>query len=193
MLVHVPTTMHTSANGLSRRQPAEGDIAEEDNHEDWLDHSYSFGIEILNDRSCAIAGAGFDITRYPYTLPIPDPLTRPPTFVALLDTREPKPDNPTIPRSDEVQAKDARIIQIHRFLENRKKPIDLTDEEYESVVASSTRYFILDQKLWRCNSQGKHQLVVREAHRYCILKEVHNNLGHKGVYSICTRLLLHFW
>jgi hypothetical protein len=85
-LVHVPATMHTSANGLSRRQPAEGDITEEDDHEDWLDRSYSFSIEILNDRSCAIAGTGFDITRYPYTLPIPDPLTRPPKFIALLDT-----------------------------------------------------------------------------------------------------------
>jgi hypothetical protein len=41
-----------------------------------------------------------------------------------------------------------------------QKLIDLTDEEYESVIASSTCYFILDQKLWRCNSQGKHQLVV---------------------------------
>jgi len=128
MLVHVPATTHTSADSLSRRQPAEGDIAEEDDHEDWLDRSYSFSIEILNDRSCAIAGAGFDITRYLYTLPIPDPLTRPPAFVALLDTREPEPDNPTIPRSDEVQAKDARIIQIHHFLEICKKPIDLTDE-----------------------------------------------------------------
>jgi len=192
-LVHVPATTHTGADGLSRRQPAEGDIAEEDDHEDWLDCSYSFSIEILNDRSCAITGTGFDITRYPYTLPIPNPLTHPPAFVALLDTREPEPDNPTIPRSDEAQAKDARIIQIHRFLENHKKPIDLTDEEYESVVTSSTRYFILDQKLWRCNSQGKHQLVVPEPRRYRILKEVHDDLGHKGVYLIHARLLLRFW
>jgi hypothetical protein len=85
-LVHIPANTHTGANGLLRRQPAEGDVAEEDDHEDWLDRSYSFSIEILNDRSCAIAGAGFDITCYPYTLPIPDPLTHPPTFVALLDT-----------------------------------------------------------------------------------------------------------
>jgi hypothetical protein len=119
-LVHVPTTMHTGANSLSRRQPAEEDIAEEDDHKDWLDHSYLFSIEILNDKSCAIAGTGFDITHYPYTLPIPIPLTRPPTFVALLDTQEPEPTNPTIPCSDEAQAKDARIIQIHCFLENCK-------------------------------------------------------------------------
>jgi hypothetical protein len=118
----VPATTHTGANGLSRRQPAKEDIAEEDDHEDWLDRSYSFSIEILNDRSCIIVGIGFDITHYPYTLPIPDPLTRPPAFVALLDTQEPKPANLTIPCSDEMQAKDARIIQIHRFLENCKNP-----------------------------------------------------------------------
>jgi len=85
-LVHIPATTHTGADSLSRRQPAEGDIAEEDDHKDWLDCSYSFGIEILNDRSCTIASTGFDITRYPYTLPIPNPLTHPPAFVALLDT-----------------------------------------------------------------------------------------------------------
>jgi hypothetical protein len=67
------------------------------------------------------------------------------------------------------------------------------NEEYELVVTSSTRYFILDQKLWRRNSQGKHQLVVPESRRYRILKEAHNDLGHKGVYLIHARLLLRFW
>jgi hypothetical protein len=65
--------MHTGADGLARRQPAEEDITEEDDHEDWLDRSYSSGIEILNNRSCAITGAGFDITHYPYTYPYPTP------------------------------------------------------------------------------------------------------------------------
>jgi hypothetical protein len=86
VLVHVPTTTHTGADSLSRRQPTEEDITEEDDHKDWLDHSYLFGIKILNDRSCTITGTEFNITHYPYTLPIPDPLTCPPTFVALLDT-----------------------------------------------------------------------------------------------------------
>jgi len=35
--------------------------------------------------------------------------------------------------------------------------------------------------------------VVPESCRYRILKEAHNDLGHKGVYSICARLLLRFW
>jgi hypothetical protein len=42
-LVHVPAKKHAGIDGLSRRPPAEND-PEEDDHEDWVDHAYSFGV-----------------------------------------------------------------------------------------------------------------------------------------------------
>jgi hypothetical protein len=45
-LIHVPATKHTGADGLSRRPATDEDPTEEGDHEDWLDHSYSFSMEI---------------------------------------------------------------------------------------------------------------------------------------------------
>ena len=38
-----------------------------------------------------------------------------------------------------------------------------------------------------------HQLVVPEHRRYGLIKEAHDDLGHKSVFTVCTRLLLCFW
>jgi len=47
-LKHVPGKDHASADGLSRRPQAPEDLIDEDNHEDWIDKSYAFGMELLN-------------------------------------------------------------------------------------------------------------------------------------------------
>ncbi|KIK35871.1 hypothetical protein CY34DRAFT_95369, partial [Suillus luteus UH-Slu-Lm8-n1] len=48
-LVHVPVSKHTGSDSLSRRPAASEDPPDDDDHKDWLDHSYSFSITILND------------------------------------------------------------------------------------------------------------------------------------------------
>jgi hypothetical protein len=55
------------------------------------------------------------------------------------------------------------------------------------------RFFVLDEILWRHDPHGRHKLVVTEAKQYQLIKEAHNDLGHKGVYTVRTRLLLRFW
>jgi len=40
---------------------------------------------------------------------------------------------------------------------------------------------------------GHHQLVVPIERQYGLIREAHDDLGHKGVFSIQTRLLLYFW
>jgi hypothetical protein len=52
---------------------------------------------------------------------------------------------------------------------------------------------VLDEILWRRDPHGRHKLVVTEAKRYRLIKEAHDDLGHKGVYTVRTRLLLRFW
>ena len=55
-LVHIPTTHHTGADGLSRCLLSDEDPPEEDDFEDWLDNSYSFSITLLNDRISPYGG-----------------------------------------------------------------------------------------------------------------------------------------
>lgn len=46
-LVHVPTTRHTGADGLSRQPPAPEDPAESDDFEEWIDSAYGFLIKVF--------------------------------------------------------------------------------------------------------------------------------------------------
>jgi hypothetical protein len=88
---------------------------------------------------------------------------------------------------------DKKMIDIRRFLETKERCTELTDEQHVAFVAVAARYFIFESNLWKREPHGRHQLVVPEHRRYRILKEAHDDLGHKGVLTIRTRLLLRFW
>jgi hypothetical protein len=115
-----------------------------------------------------------------------------PDMRVFLDIIDAKKDEPPIPRSNKVQVLDAKMVTIKRFLNLCKKPIDLSDEEFKSFVHYAVHFFILEDHLWHRDPQGKHQLVVDLCKRYRILKEAHDDLGHKGVYTVHMRLLLQF-
>jgi len=74
-----------------------------------------------------------------------------------------------------------------------KRPLDLVDEEFETFIRQAARFFVLEDKLWRREAHSKHQLVLPPSKRYRVLEEAHDDLGHKGIYTISSRLHSHFW
>jgi hypothetical protein len=108
-LVHVSASKHTGADGLSRRPPADEDPLEEDDHEDWLDRSYSFGIEILNDQTC-------HTSPQPHSSPAQCLLTCPPTFLACIGTVTTVGETEEIPHSEAAETNDAKLKDIQCFL-----------------------------------------------------------------------------
>ena len=54
-------------------------------------------------------------------------------------------------------------------------------------------FFISDKKLWRQDVHRNHQWVIPPNQRYGLLKEAHNELGHKGIYLVRRHLVLQFW
>ncbi|KIK73070.1 hypothetical protein PAXRUDRAFT_74267, partial [Paxillus rubicundulus Ve08.2h10] len=100
---------------------------------------------------------------------------------------------PMILKSGKVADKEAKLAQIRDFIESHVRPVDLSDAEYASFINSACRFFLLDGSLWRCEPHGRHQLVVQEGKRYRLIKEAHDDLRHKGVFTVCTQLLLRFW
>jgi hypothetical protein len=192
-LIHVPAAKHAGIDGLSRRPPAESDPEEDDDHEDWVDRAYSFGVILLNERMHQVDAAGTQITQTVHNAPYAQRLARLPDmriFLAIIDAKK---DEPPIPRSNKAQVLDAKMVVIKLFLNSCKKPVDLSDEEFKSFVHYAAHFFILEDNLWRRDPQGKHQLVVDPRKCYHILKEAHDDLGHKGVYAVHMRLLLQFW
>ncbi|KAL4257831.1 Gypsy Retrotransposon Integrase-like protein [Pleurotus pulmonarius] len=54
-------------------------------------------------------------------------------------------------------------------------------------------FFIRDGKLWRKDPQGRHKLYIPLPRRFSLLRQAHDELGHKGIYTTRTRLLERFW
>ena len=55
------------------------------------------------------------------------------------------------------------------------------------------KFFLLHGSLWCREPHSRHQLVVPEHRHFGLLKEAHDNLRHKGVFTVWTWLLLCFW
>ena len=98
-----------------------------------------------------------------------------------------------VPRSTKAIAREARIRLIWGFLKTHARPANLSDTEFHSLVNSVMKIFLLHGSLWHWEPHGRHQLVVSEHRRFGLIKEAHNDLRHKGVFTVQTRLLLHFW
>jgi transposase InsO family protein len=52
---------------------------------------------------------------------------------------------------------------------------------------------VRDERLWRRQAQGKHQLVLPPQQRETVLREAHDELGHKGLYPTLRTILDRFW
>jgi hypothetical protein len=192
-LVHVSAQKHKGVDGLSRRPVAEDDPIEDDNHEDWIDRAYSFAIALLNDRTHRIAGGSGDIRHEAHRTCFISQSARVPALRVYFDVAQTEEPEPDIPRSDAARAQDALMTTIEQFLTTRERPTDVSDEEFEKFVNNAARYFVLEGNLWRRASHGKHQLVLPPNKRYRVLKEAHDDLGHKGIYTVSARLRLRFW
>jgi hypothetical protein len=53
----------------------------------------------------------------------------------------------------------------------------------------SSGFFFSTGKLWRHNIHRKHKIVVPKERRYELLKEVHDILGHKKIYTVWMQLV----
>jgi hypothetical protein len=165
---------------------------EDGNYEDWIDRAYLFSIALLNDHTYRIYGGCVDIRHDVHNTCFTSQTARAPILRMYFDatcTEDPKPE---IPRSAQARVQDALLTSIECFLITRKRPLDLTDEEFEAFVRQAAHFFVLEDKLWRREAHSKHQLVLPPSKRYRVLEEAHNNLGHKGIYTISSRLRSRF-
>jgi hypothetical protein len=65
--------------------------------------------------------------------------------------------------------------------------------ERDRFVKCTRRYFVHGGRLWRRQVQGRHQLVLNPGQYEQVLREAHDDLGHKGFYATLRTLLDRFW
>ena|SRR6266404_560191 len=54
-------------------------------------------------------------------------------------------------------------------------------------------FFLTNDRFWKHDPTGHHQLYLAPHQRLAVLRAVHDDLGHKGFYSTCRLLTDHFW
>jgi hypothetical protein len=187
-LVHVPGSRHTGADGLSRRPRAPEDDEEEDDHDEWIDQAYGFSMELVNwDRLATPASRHPSSSPYLSSTQNGKPSSTPTAIcLALLESED------VIPRSDKAQARDRRIEEIKEFLLDPQRK-GQSESDFKKLVRAASPFFMLNGQLWRRHPQGRHQLVIPEHKRLDLLKQAHDNLGHKGIFVVRNRLQDRFW
>jgi hypothetical protein len=81
------------------------------------------------------------------------------------------------------------MSEVEECLRSLTLPQGLSDSDYREFMQYSSSSFISNGKLWHCNTHGRHKIVVSKEKRYELLKEVHDILGHKKIYTIWMQLL----
>lgn len=213
-LRHIPGRYH-GPDGLSRRQRAPEDPTNEDDYEEWIDTANCFtlgcqqphppsttpdnswwpetanttAIEFLNELPAVL------LTLYDLGRPADATFKPSNSTVEIfnMDTSNPSFDTPTIPRSEKAKLRDLELQQVHKFLLNPQRPHDLTEEALRRLVQRAAKFFIRDGRIWRKDNKNKHKLVVEEGKRYELIRQAHDEMGHKGIFTTRIRLLDRFW
>ncbi len=100
-------------------------------------------------------------------------------------------------RNNSAQRKmrEADLEQIREFWKTRKQPSGLGKRQEKRFIKRAAIFF-MDEKgaLFRKAPNGQHQLVVFEPRkRMKLLRQAHDELGHKGVLATRQKLATRFW
>ncbi|KAL5486251.1 hypothetical protein ACEPAI_7297 [Sanghuangporus weigelae] len=82
---------------------------------------------------------------------------------------------------------------IREFLAHPSRPADLSESQFKQFVRRATRFFLQNGQLYRRNEKGRAALVVPRERRTSIMKTAHDELGHKGFFSVRTTIQDRFW
>ncbi|KAJ3564557.1 hypothetical protein NP233_g8218 [Leucocoprinus birnbaumii] len=109
----------------------------------------------------------------------------------------------TIPRSERAKARDLELKKIFEFLKDPLKRVGKEAEESEregeeaeeitDLVRKASGYFVVDGRLWRKDPKMEHKLVVDEEKRLDLLRQAHDEAGHKGIFTTRVHILKRFW
>ena len=196
-LVHVPAHKHTGPDGLSRRPPQPNDPPRTTAHEDFIDAQFSLSLVAVQTRRRQLQNPTETQPHAPPHISDSDelPVIPPPQAEEQVPSTAPKGrvtyDN--VPRSAASSAFDEQLPHIQEYLKTGDKP-SLPPSDIPAFVARASYFFVHDNRLWRKTiSTGAPVLVLSKDQRLPLLKQLHDQLGHKGFRTIVSHIEKRFW
>jgi Integrase zinc binding domain len=157
--------------------PAKGEDVEEDNPEEWIDTTLSLGVWV----STWLVFSPLQLGNLP-TLSLV--LSAKPSVNTTLAT---------FPVSDQSSKADEDISQIQDYLTTLKLPSNLSEDALAKFLRKVKQFSLIDGQLWRNFSTGRPQMFIPPSERLFIVRDAHDRLGHKGIYSTRCTILDRFW
>ncbi len=133
-LVHVLAQKHQGPDGLSRREPVEGEDDNEDDPKDWIDKMLGLGIWATSTLSAVSHFFSGNIS----------------VSVLSLEVDDSDPIEPPInfPSSDKSLDTKAKMACIWHYFKTLKNPRDLVSNNLDKFLRKVKCFFLLDGKLW---------------------------------------------
>ena len=188
-LVHVPAEKHHGPDGLSRREPADGE-SEDDDPEDWIDATLSLGLWGVSLTHADHADQAAAVWTLASGLPADTAIGNTYTDITHADFNN--PDSP-ISANPKAHKADEELKLIHRYLSTLQQPDHLDDTARTRLLKRAKQFFLADDRLWRRQNQGRHQLYIPPHLRVSLIRDAHDNLGHRGFFSTRRTVLDRFW
>jgi hypothetical protein len=98
-----------------------------------------------------------------------------------------------LPETEEGKRRDEELSQIKAFLETLARPANLDEKRYQAFVKRASKFFVRGGRLWRKETDGRHQLIIFQPDRYRLLIQAHDQLGHRGFYATRRNIADRFW
>ena len=197
-LVHVPAERHQAADGMSRREPVEGDLDEggtEEEAEDWIDKFLGYAVEILNRQALTSTQVKI-VSKVPevyYQVPRTGNKMQSVAATYFEDDVTPEPGDYLPPMTEKTMKKNARLNEIQLFLQDPDQLPAKSKAEIKQLREAALRYMLVDGKLMRKIRPGKLLVIPPEHRRVSIMQEIHHTIGHKGAYTTLRNLKERFW
>jgi hypothetical protein len=162
-LIHVPGHKFKGPDALSRRPLAEDEEIIEDDDE-WLD-----------DIILHTTASSPYVTLFSAEPPsIPEQFQSPQVLATRIDQNE-------------------SILQILKFLMTQEIPPFPTQQETNRFLKKTAKFFVKDNKMFKHNQHGYPLVVIlRESDRQSMLRQAHDDLGHRGERAVFHTLRLRF-
>ncbi len=103
-------------------------------------------------------------------------------------------DYPEERRSGYAKMLDRQLAKVIQWHVNPTECLDgFTDNQYRNFVRYAKNFVVDKGKLYRQDMESEYKLVVYPEHRMYIMKTVHDQLGHRGMYATKMLIKERFW
>ena len=129
-LIHMPASKHHGPDGLSWREPAEGED-EDDNPEEWIDSTLSLGLWAVSWVEHQRADLRTLTVGVLLALPVDDT------------------DAPAFPISDKACKADEHLARVRKYLTTLQRPNNINNTSLARLLAVAKRFFLTNGRLWQ--------------------------------------------